>query len=89
MLRVPFQDLAQYTKRRIIDNDITLLIFVFLIVSARIERPHKLRSFHVVFICHPVSNRIINLVRCVTVVRRFRLLEFIQKVVIFVIALLA
>ena len=81
--------LSEDRERRIIDNDAAVGIVLPLIVSARIKRPYKRSAGHSVFIRHPVRDRVVNVVRSIAVVGRFLCLEFLQKVVIFVVAFLS
>ena len=88
---IPFQiegdDLRQDGKRRIIHYRAPVRVFFVLVVPARIERPHEHCAVSVVFVRHPVGQRVVDVLRRIAVVRRFRLFELLDERVILIISL--
>ena len=81
--------LGQDRERRIVHDDVVLLILHPFIVAARIERTHELVLLHFELIRYPVAYCLEDVVRCVAVVRCFLQLELLQEVIVLVIVFLS
>ena len=86
MLRVPFDDLRQDAEGRIVDDDAAGLVFLLLIVAARIERPDEVLLVQTVLAGHPVGDGLVDLLRRVAVVGRVLRLELVQELLVLVFA---
>ena len=82
MVFVPLQDLRQDGKRRIVHDYLALAVFLVLIVSARIKRPHEVLPVQAEFLRHPAGYDVIHVLRRVTVVRGLFGFELLQEIVI-------
>ena len=80
---IKVHDLRQDGKRRIVDHDRTVRIRHFLIVAARIKRPHDRTACQAVLVNRPDLDRLVHWCRRVAVIRGFLRLEFIDKRLVF------
>ena len=80
---VELQDFRKDWKRRIIDNDATFWVFLFLIVAVWIKRSDKWFPTNLVFFFNPFNNGIIDKFRRVAIVGCFFCLELFKKCLIF------
>ena len=74
---------CQNRERWIINDNTAIGIFEIFKISSRIKRSDYLATLDLIFVDNPLLHRLIDIIRCITVVSRFFRLEFFDKCVVF------
>ena len=76
-------DLCEDRERRIVNDDVGRLVFLVFIIAAGIERPHEVLPVESEPFRDIVRDSVVHDVRRVAVVRCFRVVELVEKLIVF------